>query len=306
LKAGIRAENLHTQGDQLTSGEDFSGNFFNLFPNFNLGYKLNDMFMITFNTFRRVTYPQVYFINPFKQYMGPNSYRMGNPGLKPFFLNSYSLSLSQFINVYYVFSNGNFTRFTGNVDDSVSVYSFINLGKSKLYGIELTLPYYNSPQMPVHLPDFISMLNVVWGFTYREQEGQYLSENLTYADRRMWLRANLALNLWYDVSMSTFFMYSPRTKNARMTSNATKNLSISFSKSFLDNKLKVNLSFSDLLRAMRFDNETFGSNFYSFEKFTINNSRSVSLGLTWMFNDYKPHRERNIDDGRDKAEGGMF
>ncbi|MCU7490099.1 MAG: TonB-dependent receptor [Ignavibacteria bacterium] len=306
LKAGIRAENLHTQGDQLTSGEDFSGNFFNLFPNFNLGYKLNDMFMITFNTFRRVTYPQVYYINPFKQYMGPNSYRMGNPGLKPFFLNSYSLSLSQFINVYYVFSNGNFTRFTGNVDDSVSVYSFINLGKSKLYGVELTLPYYNSPQMPVHLPDFISMMNVVWGFTYREQEGQYLSENLTYADRRMWLRANLALNLWYDVSMSTFFMYSPRTKNARMTSNATKNLSISFSKSFLDNKLKVNLSFSDLLRAMRFDNETFGSNFYSFEKFTINNSRSVSLGLTWMFNDYKPHRERNIDDGRDKAEGGMF
>jgi hypothetical protein len=306
VKAGMRAENLHTQGDQLTSGENFKENFFNLFPNLNVGYKLNDMFMLTFNMFRRVTYPQVYYINPFKQYMGPNSYRMGNPGLKPYFLNSYSVSLSQYINAYYVFSNGMFTRFTGNVDDSVSVYSFINIGNNKTYGIELTLPYFNSPAMPIHLPDFISMLNVVWGFTYREQEGQYLSENLTYNDRRMWLRANLSLNLWYDVNMSTYFMYSPRTKNSRTTANGMKNLSISFSKSVLENKLKLSLSFSDILNAMRFEDETFGSNFYSHESFTINNSRSVSLGITYMFNDYKPHRERNIDDGRDKAEGGIF
>ncbi|MGE5621339.1 MAG: outer membrane beta-barrel protein [archaeon] len=306
IKAGVRAENLHTLGEQKTGGENFTGNFFNLFPNINVGYKLNDMFMLTFNAFRRVTYPQVYYINPFKQYMGPNSYRMGNPGLKPYFLNSFSLSLSQYINTYYVFSNGMFTRFTGSVDDSVSVYSFINIGNNKTYGIELTLPYFNSPMMPFHLPDFIQMMNVVWGYTYREQQGQYLQENLTYSDKRWWLRANLSMNLWYDVSMSTYFMYSPKSKNTRMTSSETKMLYLSFNKSFFDRKLKVSLSFSDLLRAMKFNSETFGSNFYSAELFTLNNSRSISLGITYMFNDYKEHRERNIDDGRDKGESGVF
>jgi len=35
------------------------------------------------------------------------------------------------------------------------------------------------------------------------------------------------------------------------------------------------------------------------------NSQSIGIGITYMFNDYKERRDRNIDDGRDAANRGF-
>ncbi|MCJ7690183.1 MAG: TonB-dependent receptor, partial [Clostridiaceae bacterium] len=278
IKTGIRGENLHTKGEQITSNENFSKNFFNLFPNLNIAYKFNDMFQITFNTFRRVRYPQLYFVNPFKQYNGPNSFSLGNPELQPFFLSSYALSLSQFINVYYVYSTGLFNYVTSVIEDTITISSPINISNNKTYGIELTLPYYNTPTMPVHLPDFISMLYVQFGYTYRKQSGQYLNEDLNYSVYRKWLIANLGLKLWFDVNANLSFRYFPKIESTRSIIGETHILSLYFSKAFMDQKLQVNLSISDVLNSQKFSSQTYGSEFYSKNLFSQYRSRSVSIG----------------------------
>lgn len=306
IKTGVRAENLHTEGEQITSNENFSKDFFNLFPNFNIAYKFNDMFQITFNTFKRVRYPQLYFVNPFKQYNGPNNYSLGNPKLEPFFLNSYGLSLSQFINVYYVYSTGLFNYVTSVIEDSITVFSPINISSNKTYGIELTLPYYNTPTMPVHLPDFISMLYVQFGYTYRKQTGQYLNENLNYSEDRKWLIANLGLNLWFDVNANLSFRYFPKIESTRSIIGESHILSLYFSKAFMDQKLQVNLSIADLLDSQKYLYQTYGTEFYSNSSFTRYRSRSVSIGIRYRINDYKNRRDRNIDDGRDASDKAKF
>ena len=179
LKTGLRTEDLKSEGHQITTGENFSENFLSFFPNINISYKFNSTFQLIINAFRRVRYPPLYYVNPFKIYNGPNSYSTGNPSIKPYFINSYSISLSQYINAYYVFSTGLFETVRTNVDDSVSYSSPINFSSSKTYGFELTLPYYNSPSMPIHLPDFISMLNIKYGYNYRKRLGTYLNEDLS-------------------------------------------------------------------------------------------------------------------------------
>ena len=306
IKSGIRGENLRTKGEQITSNENFSKNFFNLFPNLNIAYKFNDMFQITFNTFRRVRYPQLYFVNPFKQYNGPNSYSLGNPKLQPYFLSSYGLSLSQYINVYYVYSTGLFNYVTSVIEDSVTISSPINISSNKTYGIELTFPYYNTPTMPVHLPDFISMLNVQFRYTYRKQFGQYLNEDLNYTGYYKWWTANLGLKLWFDINANVSFRYTPKSGTSRTVSEETHILSLYFSKAFMDQKLQVNLSISDVLNSQNFSSQTYGSEFYSKNLFSQYRSRSVSIGISYRVNDYKERRDRNIDDGRDASDKAKF
>lgn len=306
IKTGIRGENLQTKGEQITSSENFSKNFFNLFPNLNIAYKFDDMFQIAFNTFRRVRYPQLYFVNPFKQYNGPNSYSMGNPKIQPYFLNSFGLSLSQFINVYYVYSTGLFNYVTSVIEDSVTVSSPINISSNKTYGIELTLPYYNTPMMPVHLPDFINMLNVQFGYTYRKQTGQYLNEDLNYSGYYKWLTANLGFKLWFDVNANLSFRYNPKSETRRSINEETHILSLYFSKTFMDQKLQANLSISDLLNSQKYLSQTYGTEFYSKNSFTQYRSRSVSIGISYRINDYKERRDRSIDDGRDASDKAKF
>lgn len=299
VKAGLRMENLHTHGEQFTTNENFSENYLNLFPDLTAAYKITEMYQITFNTFRRVKYPPLYYVNPFKVYNGPNSFDIGNPKIEPYFLNAYSLNFFQVLNFYYVFSRGMFRGVSSNVQDSVTVNSYINLGKNQTYGIEVTLPYYNSPAMPVHLPGFISMLNIRFEYMWRKQEGAYLTEDLNYLVKRPSLNAALGLKLWYDVNASLNFYYVPSIENRREKNREVKQLYLSMSKSILDQKLRISLSVSDLLNSQSYEDETNGSNYYSKSRFRMENSRSISLSLSWMFNDYKDRRDRNLDDGRD-------
>lgn len=306
LKTGIRLENLNTQGEQITTKENFHENFLNLFPNFNLAYKFNDMFQLVFNTFRRVQYPNMYYLNPFKKYNGPNNYTAGNPQIGPQFINSYSVNLSQFVNVYYVYSTNNISYATAVINDSVTYSSPINLNSTKLYGVELTLPYYNSPMSPVHLPDFINNFNIQYRYNYREVFGKYLNEDLTNTAKYHWINANVGFKLWYDIFANIMFRYRPKSTDAKSYSNETKDLSLSISKNLLDQKLRLNIFISDLLDAQRYEYESYGTTYKTIGKYIPHNAQSISIGITYMFNDYKERRDRNIDDGRDASNKGGF
>lgn len=304
IKGGLRMEALDTKGDQITSGDKFTSGFVSLFPNLNLSWKFNDMLQLGFTAFRRVRYPMVYYVNPFKQYYGPNSYSLGNPKLKPTYIYSYAVNLSQYLNMYYVYSTGMFTSASTIEHDSIMVYSFINLDNNKTYGVDVTLPYYNSPMMPFHLPDFINMLNIRYTFNYMERTGRFINENMSYFSRNHMVSGNLGLKLWYDVDMNVSLYYQPRTENKKYKSNGYKYLYISFSKALLDQKLRLNLSVNDVLNTSVYDNESFGDSYYTKSHYAQERSRGISLGLTWMFNDYKERRDRNLDDGRDAGGSG--
>ncbi len=305
LKTGLRAENLNTNGEQKTTGEKFSGNYLNFFPNINLSYKFSDLLQLTFNAFRRVRYPQMYYVNPFKTYNGPNNYTAGNPTIKPSFIHSYAISLSQYVNVYYVYSTGLFDYVMANVNDSITFNSPVNLSSNKTYGVELTLPYYNSPMMPFHLPDFINMINVQIGYTYQKKIGSYLDEDLSDWGYRKWMNVNLGLKLWWEVDATFYFRFTPKTESKKYVNNRQTDLSIYLSKSVWNKKLKINLSVSDLLNTNNYDRKTFGTDFFYHTIYTPYRSRSISIGLTYMINDFKDRRERSIDDGRDASNQGF-
>lgn len=306
VKTGLRLENLDTHGQQITTNAGFSENYLNLFPDINIAYKVTPDMPVTFNAFRRVKYPPLYYVNPFKVYLGPNSFRAGNSDLHPFFLNSYSLNFFQMLNFYYVFSTGMFTYANSTVQDSISMGSYINLSKNKTYGIELTLPYYNSPSMPIHLPDFISMLNIRFEYRWVRRYGSFENDDLNDLTKYAGMNANLGMNIWWDVNAGLYFSYSPKIKNPITTDNETKYLVIYMSKGFYNQKLRVSLNINDVLNSQKYGSATYSNTYYSSYYSVQEKSRGISLSVSYMFNDYKERRDRNIDDGRDTDKSKNF
>lgn len=301
IKFGLRTENLSTRGDQITQKITFSENFLSFFPNLNISYKLSDLFQLGFNAFRRVTYPQVYYINPFRQYIGPNTFFAGNPKLEPTYVNSFAVNLSQYINVFYNYTTGSFTSAMTTENDSTIISSYLNLNSEKSYGLNLTLPYYNSPIMPFHLPDFINNFYISFNYRYSKQTGRYLSEDLSLTNKFYSLNANIGFKLWFDIDANVSFQYTPRIENRRFVSSERKYAHLYLSKTFMERKLRVYISVNDVFNTQRGNYQTIGGNYYMRNYYETINSRSISIGISYLFNDYKDRRDRNLDDGRDSS-----
>ncbi len=81
---GLRVEQTHTHGDQRATGETFTRDYWQLFPNVSLSFNtLNNkhIFGIDYSVF--VWRPEYSRLNPFKYWTSQNTYDVGNPGLDP-------------------------------------------------------------------------------------------------------------------------------------------------------------------------------------------------------------------------------
>jgi hypothetical protein len=305
FKAGLRAEQTFTTGNQATSGEMFKSEYSSFFPSVMLAYKLSEQMQINFNISRRINRPRMEYINPFSVYNGPNNFSRGNPKLEPTYVNLYEFKLAQFLNLYHSNSKGNPQLVETTLSDSVTINTRINMSSVKTYGLELTIPYINSPQFPFKLPDFVTFIYLRYNLNKSIQSGNYLTEDLSYS-RVFWnFSANAGFRIWYDLDIMFSCRYMPNLKDERNYSYANTYLVFVLSKDFWDKKLKVSLVFNDILNSNKRRNETFGSNFHTYAENINVNNKGIFLSVNFSFNDFKNRRERNVDDGRDKTDEGF-
>jgi hypothetical protein len=155
--------------------------------------------------------------------------------------------------------------------------------------------------MPFHLPDFISNCYIAFNYRYSKQSGRYLTEDLSLTNKTYSLNANIGFKIWFDIDANVSLYYTPRIENRRMVSSERKYVYLNFSKTFMNRKLRVYLSVNDLFDTQKGTYETIGGNYYVKNYYETLNSRSISVGISYMFNDYKDRRDRNLDDGRDSS-----
>ena len=98
VQAGLRLENTIMEGHQLGNVQkpdsSFSRNYTNLFPTFYFSYKSDSQakHQLNINYGRRINRPYYQDMNPFLYPMDKFTYYVGNPFLKPSFINSIELS----------------------------------------------------------------------------------------------------------------------------------------------------------------------------------------------------------------------
>lgn len=82
---GLRLENTHAKGNQVTTGENFDRKYTQLFPTAYFQYKHNDKNSYGLNYGRRIRRPNYESLNPFIRFLDRYTYMQGNPNLKPQF-----------------------------------------------------------------------------------------------------------------------------------------------------------------------------------------------------------------------------
>lgn len=304
-KAGARLEHILSNGNVKTTGEKFDLNYSSFFPSLLVSYQFAPNFLLTLNMARRIRRPQMEYINPFKRITNPTSISVGNPDLKPTYTNMYELGISPFIKGYYTTSTGRPVSMTSVIGDT-TYSSMVNNASTKTYGAELTIPIMNDPRFPFKLPDWLLMFNIQATYNHTEEKNSYLKDVYS-VNRDVWnVGGNLSLKLWYDVNVMFFGRYMPETKDSRTITNSRTFVGVNLSKELYNKKLKINLTVQDLFNAYKFRTQTYGAEYFTDFKFTNYGMQNISISLTYMFNDFKNRQERNIDDGRDKTDNGMF
>jgi hypothetical protein len=89
---GLRLENTHARGRQVTSQEDFDRNYTQLFPTAYLQYSMNEKNQFVLNYGMRIDRPDYEDLNPFIHFLDKYTYEKGNPDLKPQFSHNIELS----------------------------------------------------------------------------------------------------------------------------------------------------------------------------------------------------------------------
>lgn len=92
LQAGLRAEQTVSSGNSVTKNETKNRDYLNLFPTLFLQQKVSDDYQIGYKYSRRISRPYYENLNPFIFFLDPFTYAVGNPLLKPQYINSLEMT----------------------------------------------------------------------------------------------------------------------------------------------------------------------------------------------------------------------
>jgi iron complex outermembrane recepter protein len=108
-QVGLRLENTHADGNQVTTGERITKKYTQLFPTAYLQYKANEKNNLALNYGRRIRRPNYESLNPFIKFLDRYTYSQGNPNLRPQFSDNIELTHS-YRNVITTTVNYNYTN----------------------------------------------------------------------------------------------------------------------------------------------------------------------------------------------------
>jgi iron complex outermembrane recepter protein len=92
LQTGLRMEHTRTNGEQVSTGEKFSRNYVNFFPNIVFNRKFNENNSLSWSYAKRIDRPSYRQLNPFRVFVDSYTYVVGDPKLKSVITNNYELS----------------------------------------------------------------------------------------------------------------------------------------------------------------------------------------------------------------------
>lgn len=141
FEAGLRIEQTISNGESLTAKSAVKNNYIDLFPDVKITDAINSDNVLLLAYSKSIIRPLYTDLNPFIAYQDQYSYYMGNPYLKPVYLNSVQLQhtyKNRFSTTLQFTASNNFTQsvFLQNDSSKIVVLKKTNLGTRYAYSID--------------------------------------------------------------------------------------------------------------------------------------------------------------------------
>ncbi|WP_104383544.1 TonB-dependent receptor domain-containing protein [Sphingobacterium sp. HMA12] len=242
LKAGVRGEYTMSDGNSLTKSKRVKRDYFQLFPNANLTYSLNEHHILSLGYTRKVTRPNYRQLNPFDYYIDKLTFERGNPYLNPQFSNEFTLN-------YTLLQRYNVTLGVNDVKDAIVE----SMGQDSVRGetwvvrenLGRNLTSYLNLNIPVTVLKIWSMNNNITGI-YFDFDG--MISGIPIKRKSFLLQASsmhnlkLSKSLTANVNLRYFspFKYSVYDLEGRW------DMEVGATKTFKDQRSSLKLAVSDL------------------------------------------------------------
>ena len=333
---GLRAESSQYRGTLLSTGETFSNKYpIEFFPSVFVTQTLSPGQDMQLNYSRRINRPNFWQQIPYYDVSDLLNIRVGNPGLKPEFTNSFELNYSKSLgsghslltSAYFKQTNNLITNYQSrqyNVPlpdgklDSAMVISYINANSSRSYGLEIT-----SKNPLAKWANVTTNLN----FYNARIDNSGIDENLGVNDRWAFfgkmnfdfkLPANFTIQLSGDYQSRTLVpqggggrgggFFGGSNSAAQGYINPNYGVDVAIRKDFMkDKKASVTLSVNDVLKSRIYDSHSENSVFIQ-DSWRKRDAQIFRLNFSYRFGkfDVSLFKRKNNRTGGDSGGNDMM
>lgn len=300
---GLRGEYTYRSVKNVKSDQPSVVDRFDYFPTLHISRKIGNQDQAQASYSRRIRRPRGFELDPFVNYMNPNTVRIGNPDLLPEYVDSYELIYQKglgksFISLegYYRLTHDAMTRITDFQEDGTRVLTTENLNEEHAMGTELMLNFQIIKWFNFNLSGNVYRYRLI-GFI---SEADVASSSTNYDSR---CNLNFRITPSTRLQVQGFYQGPSVTAQGRredflMTSAALK-------QDFFEEKLSATLQIQDIFGTGSFNFINEGPGFYD----DVNRRREsqvVRLTLSFRINNYKKQNgggEQGSDNGNGMDQG---
>jgi len=295
VKIGLRGEYTLSDGHSLTLNKQVKRNYFQLFPNANLTYTVNENHILSLGYARKITRPNYRQLNPFDYFIDKLTFERGNPYLNPQFSNEFTLNytLMQRYNVTLGINDIKDAIVESMGQDSVQKQTWVireNLGRN--------LTAYLNLNIPVTVSKIWNMNNNLTGihFNFDGMVAGYPLKRKSFL-----LQANSMHNLKLSKSLSAnvnLRYFSPFKYNV-YDMEARWDMEVGATKTFKDQRSSLKLAVTDLFNT---GNQNLRTNFGSFDSSIrqYQDRRVVRLTYSYKFGNLKNNYRKKDTSNEEK------
>ena len=308
-QVGVRAEmtNIftnqkgyaHDGTDSINGGKPY----IDFFPSAHLNYSVNENNQFQVSYTRRIRRPGFWQMSPFRSYNDNRNIRMGNPALKPTYMDSYELGYIHFwdkasfnFTAYYRHGNNTIRSYT-YMADSVFYSMPVNFGKADDFGVELVAQGQMTKWWNLN-----GNLNFFRSYSNGTINGkEYPTESWMLFGRAV---SKFKIKNWFDFQLTAHVMGPHKEPLGMRKGNWWMDLAVS--KEVFHGNGTITFNVRDLFNSRSWGGESWGDGFWQYNTSTWNR-RSFSINFNYRINQQSMKRNRpggGEEGGGDEGGGG--
>jgi iron complex outermembrane receptor protein len=278
FQVGLRAEYFQYEGTVYQYNSSVRNGYFNLFPTLFLTHKLSRNQDLNLNYSRRVNRPNFYQLIPFIDVSNPQDTSVGNPALRPEFINAIEAGYSRTYNksdqllasVYYQYTENLIQRFRRFNADGTTFSQNQNLATGSTYGLEITNKTTLKPwwDLSLNLNVFRNKIN-----------GANIDASLARAGWGGFGKLNTNVKFTKEFSGQVTANYFATTVVAQGEVRPYSNVDIALKKTFFKNLLTLTVNATDIFNTQQTQTIYNLYPFYNQSVLRKNQTRSIGLNL---------------------------
>lgn len=281
-QAGLRLEYFSYNGStQTLMGKSYTTEFLNLFPTAYVSYKLPKDQNIFLSYSRRTNRPHFMQLMPYIDLSNPQDTNMGNPNLKPEFINNMELNYSKSFkkghnltaSAYYQYTESMIERYRKFYSDGTTFTQPQNLNTGITYGLEMI----GKAQL---IPIWDATLS--FNFFQNEVRGANIDPVLNNSGFSWFSKLNTNLKLPEGFSLQINGNYEAPKVAAQGTLQEVYWLDIAVRKNLLKNKATLVVNVSDIFNTRKYTT-TFDYPSYNQTTYRDRETRIGNISFTYRF-----------------------